>query len=181
MENSAVGALRVADFGELSRGAANDFLLRFPHPFLVVVEVRQPRDVSSGYFTATKGYGEMDELLAIAQGRLLDSSARVFRVVKRQEVNPYSGIVTIGRTTNCDIVVDAPGISKFHTYLIRTEKGSSLWSVSDGKSKNGTRVNDRMLIPRTRHILQSGDYISLGSGATLRFYYADAFFNILNA
>ena len=49
--------------------------------------------------------------------------------------------VTIGRESGCDIVLDAPQISRKHVQMHRTSQG---WKVEDLGSANGTFVNDRL-------------------------------------
>jgi ABC-type multidrug transport system ATPase subunit/ABC-type multidrug transport system permease subunit len=49
--------------------------------------------------------------------------------------------VTIGRESGCDIVLDAPQISRTHVQMTRTSQG---WKVEDLGSANGTFVNDRL-------------------------------------
>ncbi len=70
----------------------------------------------------------------------------------------------IGRHPDCDIVVDAGAVSRFHAKLIR--KGSD-WSVEDLGSRNGTFVNGQLL---TRpHVLAEGDRIRI-SEVELQFH-----------
>lgn len=62
----------------------------------------------------------------------------------------------IGRHPECDIVVDAGAVSRYHAKLIQS---SSQWSVEDLGSRNGTFVNGQLL---TRaHTLAQGDRIRI--------------------
>jgi hypothetical protein len=63
---------------------------------------------------------------------------------------------TIGRSRECDIVVDDPNVSRKHAEIRRTIEG---WTVVDLGSTNGIKVNGR----RVREaVLSPGDEITLG-------------------
>jgi len=70
---------------------------------------------------------------------------------------------TIGRSRECEIVVDDPGVSRRHAAIRRAGEG---WLVEDLGSTNGSSVNGAPL--RAPHALANGDEIELGSTA-LRF------------
>jgi Protein of unknown function (DUF3662)/FHA domain len=63
---------------------------------------------------------------------------------------------TIGRSRECDIVIDDPNVSRKHAEVRRTIDG---WTVVDLESTNGIKVNGR----RVREaVLSPGDEITLG-------------------
>ena len=63
---------------------------------------------------------------------------------------------TIGRSRECDVVIDDPNISRKHAEVRRTIEG---WTVVDLGSTNGIKVNGR----RVREaVLSPGDEITLG-------------------
>jgi len=63
---------------------------------------------------------------------------------------------TIGRSRECDVVVDDPNVSRKHAEVRRTIDG---WTVVDLGSTNGIKVNGR----RVREaVLSPGDQITLG-------------------
>ena len=63
---------------------------------------------------------------------------------------------SIGRSRECDIVVDDPNVSRKHAEVRRTIDG---WTVVDLGSTNGIKVNGR----RVRDaVLSPGDEITLG-------------------
>ncbi len=68
--------------------------------------------------------------------------------------------VTIGRDGSCDIVLDAPQISREHVLL--TPLGKDTWRLKDLDSANGTFVNDRHHQVRTA-VVSSEDVLFLGS------------------
>jgi hypothetical protein len=73
------------------------------------------------------------------------------------------GGATVGRSRQCDIVVDDPNVSRRHAEL-RPRGGS--WVLTDLGSTNGSRVNGRAASGPT--VVKPGDEIELGT-AVMRF------------
>jgi hypothetical protein len=71
--------------------------------------------------------------------------------------------VTVGRSRQCDIVLDDPNVSRRHAEL-RPRGGS--WVLTDLGSTNGSRVNGRMVSAPT--VVKPGDEIELGT-AVMKF------------
>jgi hypothetical protein len=65
---------------------------------------------------------------------------------------------TLGRSRDCDIVVDDANVSRVHAEL-RPRGGA--WVVSDLDSTNGTRLNGRPI--HTAEVVRPGDEIELGA------------------
>ena len=57
----------------------------------------------------------------------------VFSILKRDNA-PMTSRISVGRTKNCDIVLDYSEISKFHAYFTRLD---SRWYITDANSRNG--------------------------------------------
>ncbi|MGH3560299.1 MAG: FHA domain-containing protein, partial [Mycobacterium sp.] len=78
-----------------------------------------------------------------------------------------TGVLTIGRREDCDMVVRDPLVSRVHAKLLPTPAGPE---IADNISINGTFVNGRRI---TRTLVRDGDIVTLGntdftvSGATL--------------
>lgn len=70
---------------------------------------------------------------------------------------------TLGRSRQCDVVLDDPNVSREHAE-IRPRGGS--WVLSDLGSTNGSRINGRPV--ERSEVLRPGDEIELGS-TVLRF------------
>ena len=62
----------------------------------------------------------------------------------------------IGRSMDCDIVVDNLGVSRHHCSII---KEGDAWALVDGGSNNGTFINGQKV---SKHILKTNDKIVLG-------------------
>ncbi len=65
---------------------------------------------------------------------------------------------TIGRSRECDVVLDDAGISRRHADI---RPGSDGWTVEDLGSTNGVLVNGQAI--RGPHALHPGDRVELGS------------------
>jgi hypothetical protein len=94
---------------------------------------------------------------AVREARARRSSRAVLVVAGRRVLVPPPGAV-LGRSRECDIVLEDPGVSRRHAEIRPTEED---WVLADLGSTNGVRVNDRTL--RGKHVLQLGDRIELGS------------------
>lgn len=91
-------------------------------------------------------------------GRAPNRDAGALLVVAgRRMVLPSAGAV-IGRSRECDIVLDDSGISRRHAH-VRPHAGG--WAIEDLGSTNGLRVNGARIQGATR--LQGGDRIEMGS------------------
>jgi FHA domain-containing protein len=75
---------------------------------------------------------------------------------RRLLVPPDGG--TVGRSRDCDIVLDDAGVSRRHAEL---RPGPDGWTVADLGSTNGVRVNGAQV--RGVQLLRSGDLLELGT------------------
>jgi pSer/pThr/pTyr-binding forkhead associated (FHA) protein len=67
--------------------------------------------------------------------------------------------VSIGRSSECDVVLYDPGVSRRHARL--TIEGEAVY-VEDSGSANGTKVNGELIPREERRQLEDGDRIILG-------------------
>jgi len=75
---------------------------------------------------------------------------------RRLALSAQGGVV--GRSRDCDIVLEDTGVSRHHAELRPSERG---WTVRDLGSTNGVQVNGQDI--RGTHPLQPGDRLRLGS------------------
>ncbi len=75
---------------------------------------------------------------------------------RRLPLPPQGGV--IGRSRDCEVVLEDAGVSRRHAEL---RLGADGWAVSDLGSTNGVRVNGQDA--HTAHPLRPGDRIELGS------------------
>ena len=78
--------------------------------------------------------------------------------------------VTIGRASDCEIVLPKRQVSRYHA---RIERGASGYTVRDLNSKNGTYVNGKQVRERP-HPLADGDEIQIALAVKFGFVGADA-------
>jgi hypothetical protein len=75
----------------------------------------------------------------------------------RRLLVPPTG-ATVGRSRDCDVVLDDAGVSRHHAQI---RPGPEGWTLADLGSTNGVRVNGQEL--RGVHALRPGDRVELGS------------------
>lgn len=82
-------------------------------------------------------------------------------VLAVRKVQPmFPSMITVGRTTNNDITLPSPQISKFHAYFRLT---AGRLELADAGSRNGTWVGVQRLAPKAPPVpVKSGDRIRFG-------------------
>lgn len=147
-----------------------DFVQRFPHAFLVKrpTAASQRQNQESPRFTFATVTAKVDD-------EIFASIWQVVPVVKR-EGNPFPERLSIGRATNCDLVVRLPFISKVHAHLLLKPDGRL--ELVDNQASNGTYHNHRQLRPGETRPVQPGDVISLGK-LSLVLFTASGFYRLL--
>jgi FHA domain len=155
--------MRTADYFELvhtlSRSA---FAARLPGCFLLK---RPQRD--AGIESSPNRFG-----FATATAKIeFDPFAREWQIVPvdKRPGNPFPEKVSVGRATNCDIVLRVPFVSKVHAYILRT--GHDAFALQDNRPSNPTFHNREQLGPRESRALKVGDSIGFGQ---LEFEFVDA-------
>lgn len=80
--------------------------------------------------------------------------------VKKNPENPFPDRLTIGRATNCDVVIRFAFISKVHAHLF--VQGDKL-TLRDNKAANGTFLNHKKLDPGGSRSVKLGDWLGFGA------------------
>jgi len=88
--------------------------------------------------------------------RLVDTKAIVSLDDRRYVLE--GPVASLGRSRECDCVLDDPNISRKHAELRRSANGD--WQIIDLGSTNGVKVNGRA-VDRSR--LSPGDDVTLGT------------------
>ena len=107
------------------------------------------------YSTAARVAGPLREVAAAR-------TQRAFLRHDGRRVVVAAGGVTIGRSRQCDIVLEDPNVSRRHAEV--TARGGS-WVLSDLGSTNGTLLNRRPV--RGSEVLSAGDEIEIGTSLIL--------------
>lgn len=80
--------------------------------------------------------------------------------VKKNPGNPFPDRLTIGRATNCDVVLRFAFVSKVHAHLFI--QGDKL-TLRDNKASNATFHNRRKLEPGSSRSIKLGDTLGFGA------------------
>src|SRR5215831_7515319 len=81
------------------------------------------------------------------------------RIEETGSVIPLSGeVTTIGRGSAVDVHLGDPSVSRLHAEIVR--HGPYAYVADLGLSRNGTRVNGRLI---ARRVLEEGDVLSFGA------------------
>jgi hypothetical protein len=82
--------------------------------------------------------------------------------VKKQKDNAFQRGITVGRTSNNDLVIDDPSVSRFHAWFQHDDR-SGEWSVADAGSKNGTSISGERLKAKKLVVLVKDTRLRFGS------------------
>lgn len=96
--------------------------------------------------------------------------------VKKREGNPYPDRISVGRATNCDIVIRLPSISKVHAHILKEAEGS--YKLSDNEAANATFVNGRKVLGKKAMPMRVRDTVAFGT-FELEFVDAERLYQIL--
>jgi hypothetical protein len=123
-------------------------------------DVEPPEEESSGRTMIYSTAGRLAEPLE-ERARTRAQTALLLMDGKRLVVGPAG--VTLGRSRQCDVVLNDPNVSRRHAE-IRPRGGS--WVLTDLGSTNGCRINGRRI--DGSEVIRSGDELELGE-TSLRF------------
>ncbi len=174
----------ISDYLAHANRSQQDFLTRYPHPFLVMVGQLGGEAEGSDSAFLTKAFLSLEDRNAtLGGGPVLDPQAVVLPVKKKKaptsSQSPLASTVFVGRTDDNDLVIASSGISKHHFYITRKPFSDDDYTISDNGSTNYTFVNMKRVQPSSRFPLKSGDKITLGQAVSLRFYLAADFWENL--
>jgi hypothetical protein len=158
------------DYIALARAQGREaFVADHPFPFLVGDDARA-RPPGPQPTVCGAEYPEIQRFLAggppPAPRPLPAAEAMVLAVHK--VTTAFPSMITIGRTSNHDVVLSDIKVSKFHAFI---RENGRRFELVDAGSSNGTWVGDRRLQKREGYVLQVGDEVRFGQ---LRLQFLDA-------
>jgi hypothetical protein len=103
-----------------------------------------------------------------------DDDAEVYPLAKKPGAS-FPDRITIGRTSNNDVVIADHSVSRLHAYVRRDANG---WVVADAGSKNGSWLRGDALEPRRERPIPSRALLRIGD-VDLTFYLAADLFTAL--
>ena len=116
----------------------------------------------------------VDETLPHSRFSVSQLEMEVFPLAKKPGAS-FPDRITIGRTSNNDIVIVDHSVSRLHAYIKGSAGG---WVVADAGSKNGSMLRGIRLEPRREQPITSRMVLRLGE-VDLTFYLATDLYSVL--
>lgn len=180
LEASATTRFRtLADYLSILATAAGDEAHALGAKGFFVEKTRQPLDAKVA-FQLNTGVMSEEDLSAQAQPTPTDILHLRVLEIKKRKLDTAVHTVTIGRAPINDIVLYNSTVSKSHAHLHVHPSGHPCYVVDVG-SKNGTRVNGRLLKPHEKYQLSDHDEISFGPQMRLVYFAPPAFMTFLKS
>lgn len=154
----------------------DEFLAAAAPAVLVRYRLRSPEPRGTPTSTQTLGADELETIDHEIQHPRLGSGRtelELYPLAKKPGAS-FPDRITIGRTTNNDVVIADHSVSRLHAY-VRQVGG---WIVADAGSKNGSWLGNEVLEPRREVALVQGAALRLGD-VRLTFYRAAELFDLL--
>ncbi|MHC4778320.1 MAG: FHA domain-containing protein [Planctomycetota bacterium] len=136
------------------------FASQFKHPFLVL-EVTSGIGTTDVFKTLEKNGGDNRPTEPVDKSDKTKTLREILAVpIVKSSRNSFHNMITLGRASNNDVVVEHASVSKFHAYF-RVDPSTMAVSVADAGSSYGTVVDGKSV--------GKDEAASLKSGAILRF------------
>ncbi len=100
-------------------------------------------------------------------------------VVRKAKDNAFQRGITVGRTSNNDLVIDDPSVSRFHAWFQQHEE-TGAWSLADAGSKNGSQLSGNRLKPKRPTALPAEARLQFGK-VDVTFLIPSAFLDLLQS
>jgi len=165
-----------AHYRKLLQLGRDEFLASAAPAALVRYRALDP-DIAMGTQTLTieEDYPEEpDHTLPYGKEMPSETDLEVYPLAKKAGAS-FQDRITIGRTSNNDVVLNDTSVSRLHAYIRRDGQG---WIVADAGSKNGSWLRGTQLDARREIALPSRAVIKLGE-VELTFYTAADLFAAL--
>jgi len=141
-----------------------------------LVRYRSEDDDAAGLAAATLTIDEEEVEETLPHGKVLPDEVdlEVYPLAKKPGAS-FPDRITIGRTSNNDVVIPDTSVSRLHAYVRRERNG---WVVADAGSKNGSWLRGGELEARREVALPSRAILRLGD-VDLTFFVAHDLYGAL--
>ena len=164
-----------AHYRKLLQLGRDEFLASAAPAALVRYRALDPGVMGTATLTIEQDYpDEVDGTLPFGKELPSETDLEVYPLAKKAGAS-FQDRITIGRTSNNDVVLNDTSVSRLHAYIRRDGAG---WIVADAGSKNGSWLRDTQLDARREIALPSHAVLKLGE-VELTFYTAADLFAAL--
>jgi hypothetical protein len=122
----------------------DDFIALHPYAFLVSAvgaTASQPLSIVKPTEFRTVTHREYNTVKI----EVPDMEASLVLPLRKGEGRPFPERISVGRATNCDVVIRDASVSKLHGHF--RDVGADTAFFTDGKSSNGTRLDGTLIQP----------------------------------
>ena len=171
MGTTATGQRVVSDvdYLELARSRSRaEFIAACGFPFLLGADTLS-RPPGPQPTVCGAEYPELQRFLAGGPPPTLTKREKATLLPVSKLTKAFPSMITIGRTSNHDVVLSDVEISKFHAFIRSHDKGG--FELVDAGSSNGTWVGEMKLRKLVAQRLRFGEPLRFGR---LRFHFLDA-------
>lgn len=168
-------------FGELVNRLEHGLDLRWP-VFMELLRMEHLQEKS--FFVSEKGFVSTDggEPFAYVDTKIHGPSTRargswllgnysekgVIILAPRQASGCGDFVITLGRSRQCDIHIDAVSVSRIHA-RVAFDADTANWHITDAGSHHGSHLNGEQLLPNVPALILSEARLSLGEVAGIVF------------
>jgi FHA domain len=167
---------QAAHYRNLAALGRDEFLASAaPAAFVRFKAIESSGDVPEQTLSMDEPVEEVEETMPVGRVTLGDVVHMEIYPLAKKPGASFPDRITIGRTSNNDIVLAESSISRLHAYVRRDGKQ---WIVADGGSKNGSLLKGHALEARRERPLDSRAVLRLGD-VDLTFYFATDLYALL--
>jgi len=147
-----------------ARTAREQFVEQFPVPALMAVF--GGADPSLDQETIDPNQSGIQLLTVSIKSRSVLRYLGKLAFIAKRPGNPFTHLVSIGRSASNDVAVAVDSVSKVHGYFVRD---GIAWSFTDHGSTNGSLIGDRKVEPGEKVLLFDGSVLQLGLEVMLEY------------
>jgi hypothetical protein len=160
-----------------------EFAKLYPHPFLVLESTSATAVPDTGFQTmggegaapapGTAIHSKDDAAPPNADPDAAPTMRDKIVPVLKGRGTPFPGMITVGRSSNNDVVLKFQTVSKFHAYFT-TEDNGKRHTLTDAGSTNGCTLNKRPMGEGEKVALTDGDTVNFGGDLPFTFFLTES-------